>query len=91
MMTFFATMVASLLDPLRLATAIGSGFIPPRLYAFAASVACSLGWTAFAAIVAAEEQTRLGAVHWIAPAVSASLLTALVHWIRNRKKTMPPS
>lgn len=90
-MTFIAIMLASLFDPLRLATAIGSGFIPSRVYAYAISIASSLGWTALAAMVAAQEQSRLGVMDWIAPAVSAALVTALVHWFRNRKKTMSPA
>lgn len=91
MMTFTAIMVASLFDPLRLATAIGSGFIPSRVYAHTISIASSLGWTALAAMVAAQEQSELSVMNWIAPAVSATLVTALVHWIRNRKKTMSPT
>lgn len=86
MIAFVVTMAVSLLDPLRLIPAIGSGFIPNRWYALLSSMLFSLGGSAFSASVAAKYQSSLGMVHWVAPLATSVLLTAFVHWLRHRGK-----
>jgi hypothetical protein len=91
MIALVAAILATALDPLRLVTAIGCGFIRVRMNAWIASAATSVAWTLFAAVLWHAEQRDFSITHLVGAIISSLAITSFVHWIRNRgaPKSLP--
>lgn len=87
MITLVGTIIATALDPLRVLTAIACGFISARRYAWVTSVATSVAWTLFSAVLWAKAQMGFSVTYLISAIISSLAITSVTHWIRNRSSS----
>lgn len=86
MIALVATILATALDPFRLLTAIGCGFIRVRTNAWIASAATSVAWTLMSAVLWNAEHRGFSVTYLIGAIISSIAITSITHWIRNRIK-----
>lgn len=87
MIGLIAAIVGSLFDPLRIIAAIACGFIPKIEYALTCSIAASVALTFIAHNISRAEGLPFSGVYLIGAAISSTLITIAVFFIRQKLKS----